>query len=140
MVSLIHPKVMFVGGGFSVGTIYQQGFLRAGIRRLQISPDALLRNWRDVSVRASTLGRISYQDNGAVLHAVRRTGRTRAALDRIRQYHTNIKGETILQGKSSSRLIWDSGIFVNTAGQSQKQFAWSLAFLRRTGTVRNVER
>ncbi len=23
--------------------------------------------------------------------------------------------------------MWDSGIFVNTMGQSQKQFAWSLA-------------
>ena len=33
---LFHPKDIFLGGGFSVGTIYQELFLRTGIRRLQI--------------------------------------------------------------------------------------------------------
>ncbi|MDF0677350.1 MAG: hypothetical protein P0120_23885 [Nitrospira sp.] len=62
---LFRPKVIFVGGGFSVGTIYQQGFLRAGVRRMPITP-ALYHSeeWGDVSLRASALGRISYQDNG----------------------------------------------------------------------------
>ena len=124
---LFQPKVMFVGGGFSVGTIYQQGFLRAGIRRLQITPALYSGNWGDVSFRASALGRISYQDNGAALHAVRQTvGLVQPAIA-FGQYRTNGKGETISTWEIEFALMWDSGIFVNPIGQSQRQFAWSLA-------------
>ena len=35
----ITNKTGFVGGGFSLGTIYQEQFLKAGIRRLQVTPD-----------------------------------------------------------------------------------------------------
>jgi hypothetical protein len=124
---LVHPKVIFLGGGFSVGTVYQQGFLRAGIRRLQITPTFYHGNWGDVSVRASVLGRISYQDNGAVLHAVRQTAGLVQPSIAFGQYRVTKKGETIPAWELEFALMWDSGIFVNAIGQSQKQFAWSLA-------------
>ena len=121
------PKVIFAGGGFSVGTIYQQGFLRAGIRRLRITPTLYSGSWGDVSARASVLGRISYQDNGAVLHSIRHTAGLVQPSIAFGQYRTTLNGETIPTWEIEFALMWDSGIFVNTTGQSQKQFAWSLA-------------
>ena len=84
-------------------------------------------SWGDVSVRASVLGRISYQDNGAVLHAVRRTAGLVEPAIAFGQYRTTESGETIPTWEIELALMWDSGIFVNTTGQSQEQFAWSLA-------------
>jgi hypothetical protein len=124
---LFRPKIVFVGGGFSVGTIYQQGFLRAGIRRLQIIPTLYSGSWGDVSARASVLGRISYQDNGSTIHDVRRTAGLVQPSIAFGQYHTTANGETIPTWEIEFALMWDSGIFVNTTGISQKQFAWSLA-------------
>lgn len=125
--SLVQPKVIFLGGGFSVGTLYQQGFLRAGIRRLQVTPTLYSGNWGDVSFRASALGRISYQDNGAAIHSVRNTAGLVQPSIAFGQYCRNENGETIPTWEIEFALMWDSGIFVNTIGQSQKQFAWSLA-------------
>ncbi len=122
------PKVLFAGGGFSVGTIYQQGFLRAGIRRLQIIPTLYSGEWGDVSARASVLGRISYQDNGAVLHAIRHTAGLMQPSLAVGQYRTTNNGETIPTWEIELALMWDSGIFVNTVGRSQAQFAWAIAF------------
>jgi hypothetical protein len=121
------PKVIFMGGGFSVGTLYQQGFLRAGIRRMPITPTLYHGSWGDVSVRASAMGRISYQDNGSTLHAVRNTAGLVQPSIAFGQYRTTENGETIPTWEIELALMWDSGIFVNTTGQSQKQFAWSLA-------------
>jgi hypothetical protein len=126
--SLLDRKVMFAGGGFSVGTIYQQGFLRGGIRRLQITPSVWhSKKWGDINMRASAMGRISYQSNGAVLHSVRSTAGLVQPSIAIGQYRTTATGETIPTWEIELALMWDSGIFVNTTGQSQKQFAWSLA-------------
>lgn len=125
---LFNRKVFFAGGGFSVGTIYQQGFLRAGVRRLQITPSVWhSEKWGDINVRASAMGRISYQTDGSTLHAVRNTAGLVQPSIAIGQYRTTENGETIPTWEIELALMWDSGIFVNTAGQSQKQFAWSLA-------------
>jgi hypothetical protein len=124
---LFRPKVIFVGGGFSVGTIYQQGFLRAGIRRMPITPTLYSGSWGDVSARTSVLGRVSYQDNGAVLRAVRQTAGLVQPSIAFGQYVTTETGETIPTWEIEFALMWDSGIFVNTTGQSQKQFAWAIA-------------
>jgi hypothetical protein len=124
---LFRPKMVFVGGGFSVGTIYQQGFLRVGIRRLQIIPTLYSGRWGNVSARASVLGRISYQDNGSTIHDVRRTAGLVQPSIAFGQYHTTANGETIPTWEIEFALMWDSGIFVNPTGISQKQFAWSLA-------------
>lgn len=122
------PKLIFVGGGFSLGTLYQQGFLRAGVRRLQITPTLYHHDtWGDVSVRVSAMGRVSYQDNGSALHAVRQTAALVQPAVAFGQYRRTETGETIPTWEIEFALMWDSGIFVNTTGQSQKQFAWSLA-------------
>ncbi|HRI37849.1 MAG TPA: hypothetical protein PLO50_04765 [Nitrospira sp.] len=127
-ISLSDQKVLFAGGGFSVGTIYQQGFLRGGIRRLQITPSVWhSEKWGDINVRASAMGRVSYQSNGAALHSVRSTAGLVQPAIAIGQYRTTASGETIPTWEIELALMWDSGIFVNTMGQSQKQFAWSLA-------------
>ena len=121
------PKVLFAGGGFSVGTLYQQGFLRAGIRRLQITPTFYSGDWGKVSGRASVLGRVSYQDNGAVLHSIRQTAALVQPSVAFGQYRTTETGETIPTWEIEFALMWDSGIFVNTVGRSQEQFAWAIA-------------
>lgn len=131
---LFRPKVIFVGGGFSVGTIYQQGFLRAGIRRVQVTPALYSGSWGDVSVRASAMGRISYQDNGAVLHHIRQTAGIVQPAVAFGQYRTTDNGETIPAWEIEFALMWGTGIFVNEVGESQKHFAWSLAAL--AGPVR----
>jgi hypothetical protein len=124
---LVHPKVVFLGGGFSVGTVYQQGFLRAGIRRLQVMPTFYHGSWGEVSVRASVLGRISYQANGPAIHSVRQTAGLVQPSVAFGQYRVTEKGETIPTWEIEFGLMWDSGIFVNPVGESQKQFAWALA-------------
>jgi hypothetical protein len=122
---LIHPKDVFIGGGFSVGTLYYQGFLRAGIRRLQVTPTLYQGAWGAVSMRASVLGRISYQDDGGVIRSIRQTaGLVQPALA-FGQYTVTKNGETIPTWEIEFALMWDSGIFVNQTGQSQKQFFWS---------------
>jgi hypothetical protein len=122
-----HRKVFFVGGGFSVGTIYQQVFLRAGIRRLQVTPTIYEGAWGAVNGRASFLGRISFQEDGAVIRSIRQTaGLVQPALA-FGQYILTKRGETIPTWEIEFALVWDSGIFVNQVGQSQEQFAWSLA-------------
>lgn len=127
-ISLFDRKVVFAGGGFSVGTIYQQGFLRAGIRRLQITPSVWSsERWGDINVRASAMGRVSYQSDGSALHAVRNTAGLVQPSIAIGQYLTTGGGETIPTWEVELALMWDSGIFVNEVGQSQKQFAWALA-------------
>jgi len=127
-ISLFDRKVLFAGGGFSVGTIYQQGFLRAGVRRLQITPSVWRsENWGDINVRASAMGRISYQSDGSALHAVRNTSGLVQPSIAIGQYRTTKKGETIPTWEIEFALMWDTGIFVNAAGDSQKHFAWSIA-------------
>jgi hypothetical protein len=124
---LFGPKAIFLGGGFSVGTLYQQGFLRAGIRRVQITPTFYRGSWGEVSARASVLGRISYQGNGPTIHDVRQTAGLVQPAIAFGQYRTNKNGETIPTWELEFGLMWDSGIFVNAAGESQKQFAWALA-------------
>lgn len=131
---LFQPKVLFLGGGFSVGTVYQQGFLRAGIRRLQITPTLYSGCWGDLSGRASVLGRISYQTNGSAVHDVRNTAGLVQPSIAFGQYRRTETGETIPTWEIEFALMWDSGIFVNPVGVSQKQFAWSLA--ASTGPLR----
>jgi len=121
-------KTGFLGGGFSAGTIYQEQFLRAGIRRLQVTPEFYSGDWGAVSVRLSGLGRISLQENGAVLHQTKPTSHIVQPALAIGQYHTNERGEQYPTWEIEVSATWDSGIFVNAVGQSRKQFFWSAAF------------
>lgn len=127
-------KTGFLGGGFSAGTIYQEQFLRAGIRRLQVTPEFYSGDWGAVSVRLSGLGRISLQENGAVLHQTKPTSHIVQPALAIGQYNTNECGEQYPTWEIEVTATWDSGIFVNGVGQSRKQFFWSAAFI--AGPVR----
>jgi len=121
-------KTAFLGGGFSVGTIYQEQFLRTGIRRLHVTPDVYRGNWGAVSVRTSVLGRVSLQEDGAVLHATKPMSRLVQPALAIGQYRKNENDEEVPTWEVEVALTWDSGIFVNGVGQSRKQFFWSAAF------------
>ena len=121
-------KTMFLGGGFSVGTVYQEQFLRAGIRRFQITPDLYSGDWGDVSFRVSGLGRVSVLEDGAVLHQTKPTSHIVQPALAIGQYDMNEHGEQYPTWEVEVSATWDSGIFVNGAGQSRKQFFWSAAF------------
>lgn len=124
---LWQPKAIFFGGGFSVGTLYQEVFLRTGIRRLQVTPDLYRGDWGAVSVRTSILGRVSVQEDGAVLHATKQTSHIAQPALAFGQYAQNDKGETVPTWEIELAVTWDSGIFVNAVGQSRKQFFWSAA-------------
>ena len=121
-------NIVFVGGGFSLGTIYQEQFLRAGIRRLQVTPDLYRGDWGAVSMRASGLGRVSVLEDGAVLHQTSQTSRMLQPAVAIGQYATNTRGEQCPTWELEVSATWDPGIFVNGVGQSRKQFFWSAAF------------
>lgn len=133
-VSFIQPRLLFLGGGFSVGTLYQEVFLRSGFRRLQVTPDFYRGDWGGLSLRTSLLGRVSAQENGAVLHATKPTSHLVQPAVAIGQYRTTSNGETIPTWEIEIALTWDSGIFVNAVGQSHKQFFWSVAL--NAGPVR----
>jgi len=122
-----NKKIGFVGGGFSVGTIYQEQFFRAGIRRLQITPDLYSGDWGVISLRASGLGRISIQEDGAVLHQTKQTSRMFQPTLALGQYAMNERGELYPTWEGELSATWDSGIFVNGVGESRKQFFWSAA-------------
>jgi hypothetical protein len=81
----------------------------------------LLRGWD------GTRDNRSLNYDGAVLHSIRQTAGLVQPAVAFGQYRTTEKGETIPTWEIELALMWDSGIFVNTTGQSQKQFAWSLA-------------
>jgi len=127
-------KAVFLGGGFSLGTIYQEQFLRAGIRRLQVTPDLYRGDWGDVSVRLSGLGRVSVLENGAVLHQVKPTSHIVQPALAIGQYNMSEHGEQYPTWEIEVSATWDSGIFVNGVGESRKQFFWSAAII--AGPVR----
>lgn len=121
-------RAVFLGGGFSLGTIYQEQFLRAGVRRFQITPDLYSGEWGDVSVRVSGLGRVSLLESGAVLRQVKPTSYLLQPALAIGQYDVSEHGEPYPTWELEVSATWDSGIFVNSAGESQKQFFWSAAF------------
>ncbi len=127
-------RAVFLGGGLSLGTIYQEQFLRAGIRRLQVSPDLYRGDWGDVSVRVSGLGRVSVLQNGAVLHQVKPAAYLFQPALAIGQYDMSEHGERYPTWEVEVSATWDSGIFVNGVGESRKQFFWSAAFI--AGPVR----
>ncbi len=101
---------------------------------MPITPTIYSWSCGNLSMRASAVGQISYQDNGAVLHSVRSTTGLMQPSIVFGQYRTTETGKPIPPWEIEFALMWDSGIFVNVEGVSQKQFAWSIA--RSFGPVR----
>jgi hypothetical protein len=121
---LVRPKDFFLGGGFSLGTLYQELFLRMGLRRFQVSPSLYDGTWGSVSVRGSIMARYSRLFDGAVLHAVKPSSTIFQPALAIGQYPG---GGKVPKWEVEVAVSWDSGIFVNSVGQSRKEFFWSLA-------------
>ena len=121
---LDRPKTFFLGGGFSLGTLYQELFLRAGLRRFQVLPSLYDGAWGSVSFRGSIMARYSRLFNGAVLHAAKPSSTIFQPALAIGQYPG---GGNVPTWEVEVAVSWDSGIFVNGVGQSRKEFFWSLA-------------
>ena len=84
-------------------------------------------DWEVISLRASGLGRISIQEDGAVLHQTKQTSRMFQPTLALGQYAMNERGELYPTWEGELSATWDSGIFVNGVGESRKQFFWSAA-------------
>ena len=121
---LYWPKTLFLGGGFSVGTLYEELFLRAGLRRFHLTPSLYEGPWGSLSFRGSIMGRYSRLFDGAVLHAVKPSSTIFQPALALGQYRG---GGKIPTWEVEVAISWDSGIFVNGIGQSRKVFFWSLA-------------
>src|SRR6266705_7179292 len=116
---LYRAKDFFLGGGFSLGTLYEELFLRMGLRRFQVSPSLYDGTWGSVSVRGSIMARYSRLFDGAVLHAVKPSSTIFQPALAIGQYPG---GGKIPKWEVEVAVSWDSGIFVNSVGQSRKEF------------------
>ncbi len=129
------PKDLFGGVGFSVGTLYQELYGRAGLRRLRPFPDweshPLARYVGPLGVRFSGMGRYSRLFDGAVLHAVKPSATVLQASVSAGSYGT---GDGPPAWEVELTFTWDSGLFVNGVGQSRKEFLGSgsvtIGFLR----------
>jgi hypothetical protein len=110
----------FVGAGFSVGTLYQEAFARAGVQRMEIP------GTDNVPVRFSMMGRYSRLFDGALLHAVPPQSVLWQPAIGFGPYPKN--GASISPWEFELALTWDSGIFVNTVGQSHKERFWSFSY------------
>jgi hypothetical protein len=116
------PKTFFGGGGFSVGTLYQELFVRTGLRRMQVLPDWERSPIGSLGVRASVMARYSRLFDGALLHAVKPSSTIWQTSLAVGSYP---HGTNIPEWEVEFAVGWDSGIFVNGVGQSRKEFFWS---------------
>ncbi len=117
------PKELFGGAGVAVGTLYQELYGRAGLRRLHPFPDwespPLARYVGPIGVRFSGMGRYSRVFDGAVLHAVKPSATVLQVSGSVGSYGT---GEDPPPWEMELTFTWDSGLFVNGVGQSRKEF------------------
>lgn len=126
-------KALFLGGGFSGGTLYQELFMRGGVRRMHVGPDFGTGDYHLFSVpedlpfslRLSLMARQSWLFDGAVLHHVKPASTIWQPALAFGQYRG---GGNIPTWEVEISTTWDSGIFVNGSEQSRKQFFWSAAF------------
>ncbi len=121
-------KDWFGGVGLSGGTLYQELYGRTGIRRWQPLPD-----WENppfkqflgpLGVRVSGMARYSRLFDGAVLHSVKPSALVEQASASAGSYGTGDEPPT---WEMEFAMTWDSGLFVNGAGQSRKEVLGSVA-------------
>jgi hypothetical protein len=108
-------RAFFAGTGFSVGTLYQEVFGRAGFRRLSLSEDS------NPPVRFSFMGRYSGLFSGSLLHYEEMPRQSVV-------WQASIGFGPYKQRQASPPpwefefgVTWDSGIFINELGQSRKE-------------------
>ena len=122
-------RELYVGGGLSGGTIYQEAFARAGIRRASF--DSLIPHWNETPLRVltdylrfSAMARYGQLESGALLHTVKPHSYLYQASVSLGPYGAS---DGPPHWEIEYALTWDSGIFVNDTGESRKEFFNSLA-------------
>jgi hypothetical protein len=110
----------FLGGGVSGGTLYQELFMRAGFRRLAIPIDV------DLPVRFSLMGRASRLFTGSLLHNVPAGSLQAQPAVSFGPYEGH--GPSVPPWEIEFAMTWDTGLFVNQAGQSLRTHFWSLSY------------
>jgi len=111
---------LFAGGGFSVGTLYQETFLRAGVRRMEVP------GLEGAPVRFSMMGRYGHLWPGALIHQIAPNSILWQPVFSFGPYRRGASGPAPWEFELS--LTWDSGIFVNGVGQSRKERFWSFSY------------
>jgi hypothetical protein len=122
------PK-LFVGGGFSLGTVYYEEFARIGARR--VSFDSFIPYWNDTPLhyisdwlRGSAMARYGALQSSGLIHNVKPYSFLYQLSLSVGPYgKDNVNPHWELE----FALTWDSGIFVDQTGQSRKEFFWSVA-------------
>jgi len=118
---------LFTGAGFSAGTIYNELFVRAGVRRVPLTPSWHDSDWGSMSFRGSFLARVSLQGDSLVLTKTARLGRIFQPSLSFGQYKLSVDGQSIPTWEGEFALTWDSGIFANAQGVAHYGFFWSAA-------------
>jgi hypothetical protein len=120
-------KTLFVGAGGSAGTLYQELFVRGGVRRADVP---YLSDWirgKDMDwIRWSMMARAGQVFHGAVLHATNKASVIWQPSVSFGPYCGN--GQSLPRWELELGLTWDSGIFVNDVGQSHKEKFWTIAY------------
>ncbi|HLG44431.1 MAG TPA: hypothetical protein VI337_05425 [Nitrospirales bacterium] len=116
------PPDAFGGVGVSAGTLYQEFYGRAGLRRLQAFPDwdthPLVNFIGSLGVRFSGMGRYGRLADGAVLRAVKPSSTIGQVSGSLGSYRPGEQPAWEVE----VACTWDSGLFVNGVGQSRKEF------------------
>jgi len=129
-ISLVNRRPeLYVGGGVSLGTIYQEEFARIGLRRSSF--DSFIPYWNDTPLhyltdylRFSAMARYSQLQSGALIHQVKPYSFLYQVSVSIGPYG---KSDGPPRWEIEYALTWDSGIFTDETGQSRKEFFWSVA-------------
>lgn len=120
---------LFIGGGFSLGTVYYEEFARIGVRRASF--DSFIPYWNQTPlhyvsdyVRASAMARYgALQPSGLIGNVKPYSFLYQLSLS-VGPYG---KKKVDPRWEIEFALTWDSGIFVDETGQSRKEFFWSVA-------------
>jgi hypothetical protein len=120
---------LFLGGGFSLGTVYQEEFARIGLRRSSF--DSFIPYWNDTPLhyltdylRFSTMGRASRLQPGALIHNIKPYSFMYQVSVSLGPYGTT---QGAPHWEIEYALTWDTGIFTDEMGVSRKEFFWSVA-------------
>ena len=119
----------FLGGGFSLGTVYYEEFARVGARRASF--DSFIPHWNDTPLhyltdylRASAMARYGALQSSGLIHNVKPYSFLYQLSLSVGPYG---KDKRDPRWELEFALTWDSGIFVDQTGQSRKEFFWSVA-------------
>jgi hypothetical protein len=122
-------RELYVGGGISAGSVYQEEFARIGVRR--ISFDSFIPYWNETPLhfltdylRFSAMARYSQLQSGALIHEIKPYSFLYQFSVSVGPYGTT---QDAPRWEIEYAVTWDSGMFTDETTQSRKEFYWSLA-------------